>query len=237
MGHRWADGRQAKALLEQVCTLEENAELRESIDQLTRHDLKGPLARVLFEADKVPDKQLGAEIRSATNQVLDMINNSLDVYKIEKGNYPLNSSPVNVIKVIDNALKGIGLQAKDKDICLNFEHPSEDLYILGEEMLCISIFNNVIKNAIEASPEHVNVSIKAGTKGKFAWVSCLNEGTVPKEIRANLFDKFASSNHIKGSGFGTYSAKIMTEVQGGTIGFEIIGDTHTLFTITLPLSE
>lgn len=54
---------QSKALMAQVQTLEENAELRESIDQLTRHDLKGPLARVLFEADKVQDSQLGNEIR------------------------------------------------------------------------------------------------------------------------------------------------------------------------------
>ncbi|GLX83544.1 response regulator [Thalassotalea eurytherma] len=49
---------QAKALIAQVHTLEENVELRESIDQLTRHDLKGPLARVLFEANKINDSKI-----------------------------------------------------------------------------------------------------------------------------------------------------------------------------------
>jgi len=227
---------QSKALMAQVQTLKENAELRESIDQLTRHDLKGPLARVLFEADKVQDSQLGNEIRQATTQVLDMINSSLDVYKIEQGNYPVTPVKVDILRIVNNAIKGTSLLAEQKSIHVKVIEQGNNFWADAEEMLCVAILNNIIKNAIEASPDNATVSITLSLESNFVNVSTLNQGAVPLELRDNLFEKFSSSNHIKGSGFGTYSAKIMTEVQGGQIGFEILNESHTLFTIRLPIT-
>ena len=228
---------QAKALMAQVHTLEENVELRESIDQLTRHDLKGPLARVLFEANKINDNKIAQDIRSATTQVLDMINSSLDVYKIEQGNYPLKPTTVDLLNVVNNAVKGTSIIADEKNVSVSIETIGNNHNAYAEELLCIAIFNNVIKNAIEAAPDYSNVEITLESSPRHIQVHSLNKGAMPIELRDNLFEKFSSSNHIKGSGFGTYSAKIMTEVQNGTIGFEIIDDNSTRFTITLPNGE
>ncbi|GLX83545.1 sensor histidine kinase [Thalassotalea eurytherma] len=166
-----------------------------------------------------------------------MINSSLDVYKIEQGNYPLKPTTVDLLNVVNNAVKGTSIIADEKNVSMSIETIGNNHHAYAEELLCIAIFNNIIKNAIEAAPEYSNVTITLESSPRHIQVHSLNKGVVPIELRDNLFEKFSSSNHIKGSGFGTYSAKIMTEVQNGTIGFEIIDDNSTRFTITLPNSE
>ena len=61
-----------------------------------------------------------------------------------------------------------------------------------------------------------------------------NLGAIPQDLRQNLFDKYATSNHIRGSGLGTYSAKLMTEKQNGTIDFAVIDEQKTKFTVAMP---
>ena len=53
-------------------------------------------------------------------------------------------------------------------------------------------------------------------------------------MRASLFEKYSSSNHRSGTGLGTYSAKLMTQVQRGEIAFNIIDEQQTEFTVKLP---
>ena len=62
----------------------------------------------------------------------------------------------------------------------------------------------------------------------------VNQGVIPYGMRETLFDKYSSSNHSIGTGLGTYSAKLMTEVQNGHISFDIINEEHTLFVVQLP---
>lgn len=165
-----------------------------------------------------------------------MINSSLDVYKIEQGNYPVTPVKVDILRIVNNAIKGTSLLAEQKSIHVKVIEQGNNFWADAEEMLCVAILNNIIKNAIEASPDNATVSITLSLESNFVNVSTLNQGAVPLELRDNLFEKFSSSNHIKGSGFGTYSAKIMTEVQGGQIGFEILNESHTLFTMRLPIT-
>jgi len=53
-------------------------------------------------------------------------------------------------------------------------------------------------------------------------------------LRDNLFDKYATGNSKKGSGLGTYSAKLMVEAQNGSIAFDIVDEKATVFTVELP---
>ena len=61
-----------------------------------------------------------------------------------------------------------------------------------------------------------------------------NYGVIPAQIRPTLFEKYSSSNHNTGIGLGTYSAKLMTEVQHGEIAFKILDEQQTQFIVRLP---
>lgn len=88
------------------------ARLREDIEHLTRHELKSPLAVILWEAAKFSDKRSSDVIFLSVNNVLNMINNSLDVYKIEQNTYPLNPVNFDLSSVLENGVKATSLLAE-----------------------------------------------------------------------------------------------------------------------------
>ena len=66
-------------------------------------------------------------------------------------------------------------------------------------------------------------------------ISIQNSGAVPADIRTHFFEKFVTSGKQGGSGLGTYSAKLLSEAQGGTIALEVSDTANTTtVTVTLP---
>ena len=225
---------QNTALADQVTTLRENAKLREDIEKITHHDLKGPLNNILFETYRLADKAAAKSINKAVNNVVDMINNSLNLYKIEQNIYQLTPQRIDLNQMITDAINAVALVTKEKSLNIalsGFEHSQ---HILAEPLLCLSIFNNLIKNAVEASNNNEPIQISLTHENDHVTFQVINHGVIPKTIRATLFDKYTSSNRQSGTGLGTYSAKLMTEVQHGEIYFDIIDEQQTMFVVKLP---
>ncbi|WNC70709.1 hybrid sensor histidine kinase/response regulator [Thalassotalea psychrophila] len=222
------------ALENQVETLIENAKLREDIEKLTHHDLKGPLGVILFELPKIADKNVARSIEESTNNVLSMINNTLDIFKIENDTYPLSPDMVDLNKLVDKAIKAISSLAEKKNIRFNVESKQPSTYMDAEELLCLSIFNNLVKNAVEASPDNEEINITISESNDEIEFKLHNTGAIPADLRETLFEKYSTSNHIRGSGLGAYSAKLMTEAQKGRISFNIIDEIYTEFTVIMP---
>lgn len=225
----------------------EAARLREDVESITRHDLKGPLngiiglPSVLMGDERVlPEhRELLAMIEESGRQMLHMINQSLDIFKMERGTYQLRPVPVDLLttaRKIQNETKGLADRSNLNLLIELNEHPpgpEDTFWVMGEELLCYSLMSNLINNAIEASPEGETVIVAlTGTKDPFFRIQ--NQGAVPAEIRSRFFDKFVTAGKKGGTGLGTYSARLMTEVQGGTISMESSESNGTIITIHLP---
>jgi two-component system, sensor histidine kinase and response regulator len=91
----------------------------------------------------------------------------------------------------------------------------------------------LIKNAIEAAPQQGFIRIESGEDESDPF-QIINSGTVPPELREGFFEKFATAGKSGGSGLGTYSAKLMIEVQGGSIALDISEPDITCVQIWLP---
>jgi signal transduction histidine kinase len=142
----------------------------------------------------------------------------------------------NISVIVHDAINSVSLSSDEKKITfliqgLNIEHKAN-----AEPLLCLSIFNNLIKNAVEASPFNETIEISLTTTDGYVVFETTNQGVVPIALRANLFEKYTSSDHNKGTGLGTYSAKLMTEVQQGSISFDIINEQKTRFYVKLPVA-
>jgi len=225
---------QKMALAEQVATLEENAKLREDIEKITHHDLKAPLSNILFETYHLEDKKAAKSINRAVNNVVNMINNSLNLYKIEQGIYTLVPQVTNLNTLINDAINAVSKNSNEKNIHFDLSGFDTEHFILAEPLLCLSIFNNLIKNAVEASPANHNIVLILTHEDEQVSFRLTNYGVIPAAMRSTLFDKYSSSNHSAGTGLGTYSAKLMTQVQQGDISFDIIDEQKTQFTVKLP---
>lgn len=221
--------------------MQDAARLREEVEHITRHDLKGSLAGVIgllqtLAADAAMAPQHAQQLRLAEEtslQVLDMINLSTELYKIETGRFVLQAAPVKLAEVLKKLMDMARGSFEDKRLMLVLNTDPTAPQALGDAMLCYSLFQNLIKNACEAAPEGgtVTVTLKAGNPVQ---VAIHNPGEVPPEIRDRFFDKFATHGKPGGTGLGTYSARMLAAAQQGDVTLDASQPGATTITVTLP---
>lgn len=217
----------------------ENARLREDVERITRHDLKSPIAVALHGSQALlssPLTQTQREqahmIETAAENALEMINRTLDVYKMEQGTYQPALQMFDLGEMLDRVSQQARLAFDAHDVVVAYDKP-EDVMCLGEPLLCYSLFNNVLKNAIEASPPGGRVSVHIAPGYGNLHVMIDNAGEVAPAARERFFEKYTPSDKIGGNGLGTYSIRLMAEVQGGSVSMDT-GHGRTRLTITLP---
>lgn len=227
--------------------MQESTKLREDVEHITRHDLKGPLAGVisivqnLTESGSVGDKELEQlrMVDEAVLQTLNMINLSSELYKIETGRFQLNANPIRIGDVLRRIVVLARSTFQEKHLTISVDTDivsmTEDVpQILGDEMLCYSLFQNFIKNACEAAPDKSRVIVTMTDEDPMR-ILIQNKGAVPEAIRERFFDKFATYGKVAGTGLGTYSARLLTEAQGGSVALSVDdADNQTTITVTLP---
>ncbi len=229
------------ALQHEMELIQENAQLRDDVERITRHDLKNPLGIVLGYASMLAqDPELGEVqqesarfMEESAYNMMNMINNSLNLYKIEQGTYQLDSKPLNLIRIINRAIAEITPLSQAVDVRIRFDQSEANITALGEELLCYSLIGNLIRNAVEASPrgEEVVISVE---KDEQVYLYIHNQGVIPEEIRETFFEKYSTSGKKQGTGLGTYSAKLLAEIQNGEIGFETSRNAGTTLIVSLP---
>jgi signal transduction histidine kinase len=96
--------------------------------------------------------------------------------------------------------------------------------------------NNLLKNAIEASPQDQRVKIRIKDAGDSITVGIHNRGSIPKEIQDSFFKKYVSSGKNGGVGLGTYMANLVVTAHNGQIDFETSEEKGTEVLMTLPKS-
>ena len=216
----------------------EGAQLREDVERITRHDLKAPLAGVLglvqalIEDDSIGRRQVEQLrlVEESVMQVLNMVNLSSELYKIETGRFVLHAAPVRIGELLRRiaemdrvtfAEKGLSISV-DTDVPVGAEMPAA----LGDVTLCYSAFQNLLKNACEAAPAASKISVQLFDESPLR-IMIRNSGAVPMAIRDRFFDKFVTLGKPSGTGLGTYSAKLLIEAQQGSIGLSVSDDTNT----------
>ena len=222
----------------------EMSRLREEVEHVARHDIKGPLAGAIGilqaviqeKCDHVQELEL---VEQTILQVLSMVNLSAELLKIEMGRFHLNAEPLDLERLLRRIVETTRPTFVDKQLSILLESDSKDSHfapaaVLGEATFCYSIFQNLLKNACEASPPRSAVSIRVHV-GSDVKVEIKNQGAVPTAIRDHFFDKFVTYGKRAGTGLGTYSASLLTQAQNGSIHMEVSdAEDTTLITVHLP---
>lgn len=227
--------------------LRKYTQLRDEVERITRHDLKTPLNAVLavpgmlaaegnLTAEQVELLQM---LEESGYRMLDIINSSMDLFRMEIGKYQLEPVPVEVLSLLGQ-IRGETrdiLRSKDLQVRASLDgRPVEkgaELWLPGEKSLYYSMLANLLKNAVEASPPAGHIAIEFNTGAKTI-LRIHNRGAVPAEIRDCFFDKFVTAGKEGGTGLGTYSARLIARTLGGAIVMESSEARGTMITIELP---
>ncbi|MGY5449353.1 ATP-binding response regulator [Agarivorans sp. MS3-6] len=228
----------------------EKEQLKNSVDQLLRHDLKGPIAGIIALAEQLKNdrkiSEKGAEnlgmIDELSMQLLNMINLSTELYKIEQGRFELKAKPFSAHQMLKKMLTVVRNTFSSKQLMMYLEpeeeDPANEVLVMGDQSLSYSLFFNLLKNACEAAPNRSRVSVAvSATEGKVI-VATQNVGAVPESIRENFWEKYVTSGKDSGTGLGTYSVSLLTQAQKGEVSMQTSDkENTTTITVTLPSAD
>ncbi|WP_051272083.1 PAS domain-containing sensor histidine kinase [Fundidesulfovibrio putealis] len=237
-----------RAVISDISVRKHAEQLQAHIEGVIQHDLRSPacnavnVATLLLEAAglSAQQRQLLALLNNAGRQMLDTLDRSLDMYRIETGQYQevpkiFNCLPV-VLEIVQNLRNAPQHRNTVMQVLLNGAPPTEDAGFpcSGQvELMRASLFN-LMKNAVEATPKGGTVVVNL-ISAKDCRIEIRNQGVVPVPIRDRFFDKYSTAGKSYGTGLGTYSAKKMIEAQGGTLEMRTSDESdETVLTIHLP---
>ncbi|MBF0179989.1 MAG: hybrid sensor histidine kinase/response regulator [Magnetococcales bacterium] len=237
-------------LLSQNLAMESAARLRDDVDRIMRHDLKSPLITILGMTDLLledEDTPLPATHREYVNVIdrfshvlLEMINLSLDLYKMETGNYHLRPAPMDLLALMRQVIRQHAAiwQGLHFRLTVAGRAPmaEEGLEISAEKLLCLTLLGNLLRNACEASPGkgRVDIDLRRRDDGMVG-ITMVNQGEVAMAVRDRFFEKYSTSGKERGTGLGTYSARLMAQAHGGEITLDTSCPGHTRLEIVLPV--
>ena len=230
-------------------TLAEAARLREDVEHITHHDLKGPLnaiislPQLMLAAGNLTEEQRDylESIEQSGYKMLNMINLSLDLLKMEQGRYELSASAVDVLRVARKVAAEFASLRTARGVSLAFflsgAPAGEDsaFAVIGEDLLCYCLLSNLIKNAIEHSPPggQVTFAVQIAATGSCE-LRITNSGETAREIREQFFDKYATFGKAGGTGLGTYSARLMARTMQGDLTLDVSVPGTTTLVLRLP---
>ena len=171
---------------------------------------------------------------------LDQVNQSMSLYRMETGTFVLRPERVDLADTLATVRREIVKTFAGLPLDIRFnaadggEVTSGRYMAIGERGLCHSLFGNLLRNAVEAVYDHPVIDVGFAVDASGVTVSIRNDGVVPVEIRERFFDKYVTSGKAEGIGLGTYSAKLVTEAQNGTIAMSTDEESGTTLVVWLP---
>lgn len=219
---------------------------------IAAHQLRTPLTTIhwVFEGisgkDKLEaeDQELVASGLTNSIKLLKIVNDLLDVSKIEEGKFGYDFKKVNVIEFLGGILANAETTAKKYEVKLYFDHGKEQVINATIDMNRLALaISNLLDNAIKYNAKNgtVTVKIERLSDKPYLQVSIKDTGIgVPAGEIDKLFSKFfRAENAVKtdteGSGLGLYITKNIINRHGGVIWAESIISRGTTFYFTLPL--
>ncbi len=215
------------------------------------HELRTPLNSILgfaqlMDADSPRQEQrerLGY-VLTAGRHLLQLINEVLDIARVESGRLHLSPEPVHIGEALDDALNLVRTLASERNVRLG-EHVPEigDVYVLADRQRLKQVFLNLLSNAIKYNRDGGTVTATCeqapGDRLRIT-VSDTGHG-IPQEKMDRLFAPFerigAERTDIEGTGLGLALSKRLVEAMNGSIGVESEVGRGSTFWVELPLTE
>jgi signal transduction histidine kinase len=235
-----------------VTSFKELDEMKTFFVNMTSHELRSPLSAIKLQHSVILDGLAGdltekqREILTRAHDkiqgLLDLINELLDVARIEAGHRQLEPAPLKLGPVLQEIVDLLQTKAQEQKVLLKMAVPADLPLILADRRGMEEVFTNLITNAINYSPDggEVVVSAQAHPGRLEVRVQDQGIGIEPGEI-SKIFDKFYRVKHPKarqviGTGLGLALVKGIVELHQGAVEVESQVGEGSTFKIFLPLA-
>jgi PAS domain S-box-containing protein len=213
------------------------------------HELRTPLNSIIGFGDLLAEGRAGdlnqkqkrflGHIQNGARHLLELINDILDLSKIEAGRLELRYETFGVVPALNEVLASVKPLATTKSILL--ESAAEDVQVYADRVRFKEILYNLISNALKFTPDTGRVWVESGVRDGLLYMSVCDTGIgIPTEEHHSIFDKFhqvaASTKGVReGTGLGLAITKRLIELHGGRIWLESEPGKGSQFHFVLPL--
>jgi len=215
------------------------------------HELRTPLNAILGFSEVLLERMFGdlnekqaefiQDILGSGRHLLSLINDILDLSKVEAGRMELHCTPFNLPLAIESAVSVVRERASRHGIALSLSVDDALGEIVADERKVRQIFLNLLSNAVKFTPDGGRIEVRTVLARDDAEVSVRDTGIgIAPEDQAAVFEEFlqVGGHHAQkreGTGLGLALAKRFVELHGGTIRVESAIGQGSTFTFTLPV--
>ena len=230
--------------------LQELDKLKSSFLATMSHELRTPLNSIIGftgiilqglagPLNSEQTKQLGL-VQSSSRHLLALINDILDISKIEAGELNIVSEPVDIQNSVESVIHLMEPIAKSKGLIIETDFMSDPVTISGDQRRIEQIIMNLMSNAVKFT-EQGTIYVKTRVRDGTVILSVKDTGIgIPAEEFDTLFQPFhqidtGTTRKHDGTGLGLSISKKLVELHGGTISVQSVPGTGSEFTVSLPV--
>ena len=238
-------------LQDDIVKLRDLERLKRDFVSTVSHELRTPLTSMrgaigLILGGKVGDlppkaSELLRIAMTNTERLIRLINDILDVEKIDAGHSTIRRDPLRVRPLLQTTIAGVDSFAREHGVAVALvTGPEIDADVVGDADRLIQVFTNLLSNAIKFSPSGEPIVVRLELEGDQVVVRVRDRGPgIPPEFAGQIFGRFqqaggAESRQSGGTGLGLNIARGIVELHGGRIGFEPVAHGGTDFWVALP---
>lgn len=228
--------------------------LKDEFVSLASHELRTPMTAIKSylwmalagKGGPLSEKQKYYLDRAytSTDRLIKLVNEMLNVSRIESGRITLEQKEVDINTLTDDVIADVAPRAQELGIKLEVQHIASLPHLYVDENKIKEVFINLIGNALKFTPQNGTITISFLLAGKMVEVSVTDDGKgiAPQDL-SKLFQKFGKIDNdyltiqnVQGTGLGLYISKAITQLHGGNmwVHSDGIGKGST-FTFSLPL--
>lgn len=217
------------------------------------HELKTPIATIAISTEAIREPEISHDesrlkkfvgiIQEENKRLANQVERVLQMAVLDRGDFKLKISEVDIHEVIKNALEKINLQVQQKNGTLHAQLDAENNFIEGDAVHLTNVIFNLLDNANKYSPEKPAITVSTGNSEKGIFISVQDNGIgMNAEAIKNIFEKFyrvptGNIHDVKGFGLGLAYVKKIVEAHGGEIVVTSEINKGSKFEIFLPFKN
>jgi PAS domain S-box-containing protein len=249
-------GEQEQKAAQTIITIHDETKSRELEDMkidfvsMAAHELRTPLAalrgylELISYKERDPSEEVTNYIRQALGSATELgglINNLLDVTRIERGTLTLNMEKTDLATSVSKTVQDMSFAAEDRQLTLLYDGPLEGAFAFADPVALREVTNNLVSNAVKYTQPGGRIEVVLQRHDDEYVVSVKDTGIgIPKHALPNLFTKFyrvhgGLDSGSTGTGLGLFIAKSIIERHSGSIGVRSDETVGSTFTYTIPV--